>query len=178
VAWCGSREASALIGVLVNNDLDRPMEDLIVSLRTASRAATRLAPKTSVPLLATVLVIGGCGSSSSSPTSASTSTPAAPPAGSGAHTLSLAASPEGTLKFEQTSLTAKAGSISIAFTNNASVEHNVTVASASGSVLGATATFVGGTKILPLNLKPGTYKFYCSVPGHRAAGMEGTLTVQ
>jgi uncharacterized cupredoxin-like copper-binding protein len=24
--------------------------------------------------------------------------------------------------------------------------------------------------------KPGTYEFYCSIPGHRAAGMEGTIT--
>ena len=45
-------------------------------------------------------------------------------------------------------------------------------------VLGATPTFQGGTKTLTLNLKPGTYVFYCSVPGHRAAGMEGKLTVQ
>jgi uncharacterized cupredoxin-like copper-binding protein len=54
----------------------------------------------------------------------------------------------------------------------------VTVASSSGAVLGALETFQGGTKTLTLNLKPGSYKFYCSVPGHRAAGMEGTLTVQ
>jgi plastocyanin len=59
----------------------------------------------------------------------------------------------------------------------ASLQHNLTVASPSGAVVGATATFQGGTKILALNLKAGTYKFYCSVPGHRAAGMEGTLTV-
>jgi uncharacterized cupredoxin-like copper-binding protein len=44
-------------------------------------------------------------------------------------------------------------------------------------VLGATPTFSGGSRTLTLNLKPGTYTFYCTVPGHRAAGMEGTLTV-
>jgi uncharacterized cupredoxin-like copper-binding protein len=42
----------------------------------------------------------------------------------------------------------------------------------------ATPTFSGASKTLMLNLKPGTYKFYCSVPGHRQAGMEGTLVVK
>jgi plastocyanin len=137
----------------------------------------RLAPKASMLMLAGLLVLGGCGSSSKS----STSTPAAPaspaPASSGGSTLTVAANPEGQLKFDTTSLAAKAGSISISFANNASLPHNLTVASASGAVLGATATFQGGTRILALNLKPGAYKFYCTVPGHRAAGMEGTLTV-
>jgi len=44
-------------------------------------------------------------------------------------------------------------------------------------VLGATQTFIGGSRKLTLALKPGTYTFYCSVPGHRQAGMEGTLRV-
>ena len=57
-----------------------------------------------------------------------------------------------------------------------SLEHNVTVAEGS-RVLGATPTFVGGSKTLTLKLKPGKYTFYCSVPGHRQAGMEGTLNV-
>ena len=28
------------------------------------------------------------------------------------------------------------------------------------------------------NLKPGKYTFYCGVDGHRAQGMEGTLTLE
>ena len=79
---------------------------------------------------------------------------------------------------EQPTLSAKAGSVSIAFTNQSELQHNLTVETSSGKVLGATATFTKGTRILPLNLKPGTYKFYCSVPGHRAAGMEGKLVVR
>ena len=80
--------------------------------------------------------------------------------------------------FVHVSDSAKAGSVSISFTNSSSVPHNLTVGSSSGAVLGATPTFQGGTKILPLHLAAGTYKFYCTVPGHRQAGMEGTLTVQ
>jgi plastocyanin len=57
------------------------------------------------------------------------------------------------------------------------LSHNVTVASPAGSVLGATPTFQGASKTLTLDLKAGVYKFFCTVPGHRAAGMEGTLTV-
>lgn len=148
----------------------------------------RSVPKASMPILAVgLLALAGCGSSSSS-TSSATSTPAATsPASSstpaapstvGGQTLSLAANTEGQLKYNTTSLTARAGNVSISFTNMASLEHNLTVASSSGAVAGATPTFAGGTRTLSLNLKPGTYKFYCTVPGHRAAGMEGTLTVQ
>jgi len=59
-----------------------------------------------------------------------------------------------------------------------STPHNVTVESSSGATLGHTETFAGGTKTLALSLKAGTYKFFCSVPGHRMAGMEGTLTIK
>jgi plastocyanin len=171
-------------------------EDLTVSFQAAGRAKTRSMPKVSVLTLAVgLLALAGCGSSSSSTSSsasAPTSAPAAPatsssssstpaPAASseaGGSTLKLAADPGGQLKFDASSLTAKAGKVTIEFANTASLEHNVTVASASGAVVGATPTFQGGSKTLSLNLKPGTYKFYCSVPGHRQGGMEGTLTVQ
>jgi plastocyanin len=140
-----------------------------------------------------LLALSGCGSSSSTSSSASTPTTAASApttssatsssapaaaATTGGQTLSLAANPEGQLKYSTTSLTAKAGKVSIDFTNTASLEHNVTVASSTGAVLGATPTFNGGSKTLSFTLKVGTYKFYCSVPGHRMAGMEGTLTVK
>ena len=67
--------------------------------------------------------------------------------------------------------------MSIELTNSSEVEHNVTIESSSGSIVSKTPTFKGGTKAVSLSLKPGTYKFFCSVPGHRQAGMEGTLTI-
>jgi uncharacterized cupredoxin-like copper-binding protein len=143
--------------------------------------------KASMPALAVgLLALSGCGSSSSSSsssasapaTAATSSTPAATaPAAAAGQTLSLATNAEGQLRYNTTSLSAKAGKVSIDLTNAAPLSHNVTVASASGTVVGATPTFQGGSKTLTLSLKPGTYKFYCSVPGHRMAGMEGTLTV-
>jgi uncharacterized cupredoxin-like copper-binding protein len=155
-----------------------------VRFKTAARAKSQFVPRVSVLALAAGLIaLAGCGSSSSTTSSsASTPTSSAPAAttapASGGGALSLAANPEGQLKFETTSLTAKAGKVSIAFTNASSLEHDVTVASSAGQVVGATPKFAGGSKTLSLTLKPGTYKFYCSVPGHRQAGMEGTLTVQ
>ncbi len=136
-----------------------------------------------------LLAIAGCGSSSSTTSSSSTpasqpatqtqsSTPSSSSSSSATSSVSLEANAEGQLKYNQTSLTAKAGKVSVDFTNMAQLGHNVTVESSSGTVLGATPTFQGGSKTLSLNLKPGTYKFFCSVPGHRMAGMEGTLTVQ
>jgi plastocyanin len=99
------------------------------------------------------------------------------PAKSGAATsLKLAADAGGLLSFDSKLLSAKSGIVTIAFTNASPVEHNVTVAQGS-TVVGATPTFTGGAKTLTVKLKPGTYTFYCTVPGHRQAGMEGTLKV-
>jgi plastocyanin len=79
--------------------------------------------------------------------------------------------------FSSNSLHASAGKVTIAFTNKAPEGHNFTLADSSGKVLGATPTFDGGTKTITVTLAAGTYTYYCSVPGHRAAGMQGTLTV-
>ena len=138
------------------------------------------------------LALAGCGSSSSNSTSSSTSSPAATPTTSSSAAtpppaatseaasskLSLAANAEGQLKYNTTSLTAKAGNVSIDFTNTSPLGHNVNIEAAGGKIVASTPTFQGGSKTLTANLKPGTYKFFCSVPGHRMAGMEGTLTVK
>ncbi|MFI5009294.1 MAG: plastocyanin/azurin family copper-binding protein [Solirubrobacterales bacterium] len=157
-------------------------------LATRSTSAFKL-------LAAAALVAGlaGCGSSSTSSTSSTTesstapsvtttasasatTTAAAAPSGA-AQVVKLAANPEGSLSYDTTTLTAHPGKVTIEFTNMAPLQHNVTVES-SGSTLGATPTFSGATKSLTLDLKAGTYTFFCSVPGHRQGGMQGTLTVQ
>jgi plastocyanin len=110
---------------------------------------------------------------------ATTGTPApasSPAPGAAGSALKLAANPAGQLSFDTKQLSAKAGQVTITMTNMSPLEHDVTVASGS-TVLGASPRFVGGSKTLTLSLKAGTYTFYCSVPGHRQAGMEGTLTV-
>lgn len=97
--------------------------------------------------------------------------------GSGASSLKEEADPEGQLRFTARNLAAKAGTVTISFGNASPLMHNMTIASGA-AVLGATPTFQGGAKTLTLKLAPGIYTFYCSVPGHRAAGMEGKLDVQ
>jgi len=161
-----------------------------VRQHAAAHAGRRVASAiSSFALVATVAALAGCGSSSNSssssaaqaPTTSSataaaptTSTSAAP---TGASSISLEANKEGQLEYDTKSLTAKAGKVTVDFSNPAPLAHNVTIESSSGSSVGATPTFTGGSKKLTVTLKPGTYKFYCSVPGHRQAGMEGTLTV-
>jgi plastocyanin len=117
------------------------------------------------------------GTSTGSGTSAATSSSAAA-AGGASSNIAIAANPGGSLAYDKKTLSAKAGKVTITMTNMSPVGHNFTIQKgSSGAVLGATPTFMGGTKSVSVNLKAGTYTFFCSVPGHRAGGMVGTLTV-
>jgi plastocyanin len=92
--------------------------------------------------------------------------------------LDLAADPGGAFAFDKTSLEAPVGNVTIDFTNDASIPHNVTV-EGNGVEDEATDTITQSTATLELtDLQPGTYTFYCSVDGHRDGGMEGTLTIK
>jgi plastocyanin len=97
----------------------------------------------------------------------------APPATG--RTVAIAADPSGSLEYVKKDLGVLAGQVTINFTNDSPVEHNVTIEQGSRE-LGATKTITHAKDSLSVDLPAGRYVFFCSVPGHREAGMEGFLT--
>ena len=98
--------------------------------------------------------------------------------------LQIPANPSGQLAYVANKATATAGPVTIEMPNMSGVSHNIAVepgatgATAKGTPLGASQFVTKGTASVTVNLKPGTYTFFCEAPGHRAAGMYGTLTVK
>ncbi len=80
------------------------------------------------------------------------------------------------LAFDPTQLSATAGEIEVVMDNVGSAEHDFAIAEAGDEVVVQAAP--GESATGTIELEAGTYTFYCAVPGHREAGMEGTLTVQ
>ena len=91
-------------------------------------------------------------------------------------TLTIPADPTGALAFDYGKAIAKAGRVTFEMPNQSPITHNIALR---GAVTGAGA-FVGhgATSSFSVTLKPGTYTFYCQVPGHDQGGMHGTLTVR
>jgi plastocyanin len=98
--------------------------------------------------------------------------------GSSASTLKFEADPNGELAYTSTSETAKAGNVTVEFNNPQALTHDVAIEDSSGKEVGATELIASGSDTTTVDLKPGTYTYFCTVPGHREAGMEGTLTVK
>jgi plastocyanin len=132
------------------------------------------------------LALVACGSDDNTDSTATTtettseSTGAGGSEGSGGGSVvEIVAAPGTALAYVQKDATAKAGQVSIDFTNPQSLSHDVAVEDADGKTVGKTDLVANGSAVTTVpNLKPGEYTFYCSVPGHREAGMEGTLTVE
>ena len=126
------------------------------------------------PLFAAAL-LAGCGSSSSSsstPSSAPASSPA--PASSGGGNVALS---ESEFKITPATATASAGTTKINVTNHGTVTHTLAVQTPTGLVkTGDIAPGSSATLTVHLS-KPGKYTYFCTIPGHRQAGMVGTLTV-
>ncbi|MGI8922390.1 MAG: plastocyanin/azurin family copper-binding protein [Solirubrobacteraceae bacterium] len=91
--------------------------------------------------------------------------------------LEIDADPTGQLQYLAPSAAAKAGPVTITMKNASSIQHDIAI---QGTGANATSQIVanGASASVSVTLKPGSYTFYCSVPGHRQAGMQGTLTVK
>ncbi len=97
---------------------------------------------------------------------------------SASETLDVSSPSDGSLVFDPNGLQAKPGNLTIDYTNPSPVPHSIAVATANGNVLGEVQPFANGKQSVQLtNLAPGKYVFFCTVPGHREAGMQGDLTV-
>jgi plastocyanin len=81
------------------------------------------------------------------------------------------------IAFDTNTLTAKAGTVTLSLTNPSAIPHNVAIKGNGIDVKGP-VVMNNGKSVVTADLKPGTYTFYCSVPGHEAAGMKGTLTIE
>ncbi len=98
--------------------------------------------------------------------------------------LQLAASPSGQLAYVTNKASATPGSVKVEMPNTSGVSHNIAIeagehgANGSGPVLGASSFTTKGTASVGVTLRAGVYTFFCQAPGHRAAGMYGTLTVK
>lgn len=148
-------------------------------------------------LVAVVVLTAGCGASSGGSGSSSqlsipsavssTVTSAASSAVSSAASSAASTAVEGHvvqidvagsgLAFVKTTATTSAGPAVIRSMNPQSTGHDIAL---KGNGLDKTGQIVssGGVSTITIaDLKPGTYTFYCSVPGHEQAGMKGTLTV-
>lgn len=131
--------------------------------------------------LAAVLGLAACGGgdNNDSTTAATTDTTTTEQsAGGGGGTVQVAADPNGALKFVQSSLTAPAGKDTFEFTNESSTPHDFVLEDTGGTEVAKTPVITNDKATTSGTLKAGKYTYFCSVPGHRQAGMEGTLTAE
>jgi plastocyanin len=124
--------------------------------------------------------LAACGgddeTTSSSTAEETTSTETDTGGDTGGETVAVSAAADGSLAYDQTELSAAAGSATFEFDNPASIGHDFCLES-DGSEVGCTDVVSGDSSTLDADLEAGEYTYYCSVDGHRDAGMEGTLTV-
>jgi plastocyanin len=88
--------------------------------------------------------------------------------------LTIPADPNGQLAFQTNQATAPPGKLTLDMPNKSGTPHDITI---DGKGKGAVVQN-GGVSKFTASFAPGKYTYYCSVPGHRQAGMQGTLTVK
>ncbi len=124
------------------------------------------------------IAIAACGSSDDSTTgSADTggSATTATGGGSGGQDLTITADSSGALEWSPTTLSAKAGNVTLTLDNPSQTPHEIVLQG--NGVDQETDEITDSTTSLTADLKPGTYQYFCDVPGHKAT-MNGVLTVK
>jgi plastocyanin len=125
---------------------------------------------------ALVAALAGCGGDDDGGSAEATQAETTAGSGAAAQTLQIEADPSGALRFTEDSLQANAGEVEIVMENPSSLPHNVALegngVDEKGEIVGK-----GEQSTVSATVAPGTYEFYCSVPGHEAAGMKGELVV-
>jgi plastocyanin len=106
---------------------------------------------------------GGSGTSSSSSSSSG-----------GGETLTVTADPGGAISWDKSTLSAKAGKVTLKLVNDSDTSHAIEVEG--NGVEEETKTVTGGNADVTVDLKPGKYEYYCPVSNHKQT-MKGTLTV-
>ena len=100
--------------------------------------------------------------------------PGGQPQASEATTLAVTSPEDGSLVFDPDGLETQPGGIAITYANPSPVPHSLAVESDDGTLLGETSVFANSEESVALpDLGPGEYIYFCTVPGHREAGMEG-----
>jgi len=92
-------------------------------------------------------------------------------------TLEIDADPTGQLGYVTKQAQATPGTVVIKSKNASSTPHNIALEGSGASGKGAVVQD-GGVSQFSVKLKAGTYTFFCTVDGHRAAGMEGKIVVK
>jgi plastocyanin len=78
------------------------------------------------------------------------------------------------MKFDPDAVAVEAGQVAVTLTNDGSIQHDLRIDGAGLFLEAGSGESVDGT----VDLEAGSYQFFCTVPGHRDAGMEGVLEVR
>jgi plastocyanin len=121
-------------------------------------------------LLCAGLLFAGCGGGGGG---GGSSSGFKPPTGPSVQTLDIHA---GNFYFKPDKLTAQAGITTMKLSDDGGIHTLVFDGANPGFMLEVSGG--GDTSTEKVDLKPGKYTFYCNITGHRAQGMEGTITVK
>ena len=136
--------------------------------------------RTFMAVILATAVIAGCGGDDDDEQPASTpeatQAPASGGGGGGGEAVKVSSPADGSLKFDQSELSANAGKVTFTYENPSQTPHAFEVEG--NGVEEETDVITESKASVTVDLKPGTYEYYCPVGQHRQAGMEGTLTVK